>query len=117
MPRRPPRAPRADRVASLLQQALGRIFIEDFQDPESGFLTVTRVEMSADLLTARVDVAVFGDVPPDRALRRLESRSGAIRRALAARVNLKYNPTLLFRLDPTPESDRRIDRLLKKDPQ
>ncbi|MBE0711717.1 MAG: hypothetical protein IH583_04985, partial [Candidatus Aminicenantes bacterium] len=33
---------------------------------------------------------------------------------LAARVRLKYNPQLFFALDPGPEHQERIDRLIEE---
>ena len=40
---------RSRRVAELVQAELSRLLISKFQDPSSGLLTVTRVEMTPDL--------------------------------------------------------------------
>lgn len=108
-------APRTERIGSLIQEALGRLLIEEFQLPGAGFLTVTRVEMSRDLLTARVFVAVFGVDRPEEAVRGLERRAGHIRRILASRLNLKYNPALFFVPDPGPGQEERIDKIRRTD--
>ncbi len=42
----------------------------------SGLVTVTRVEMTPDLLTARVYLSVFGRRDPKAPLDRLEARKG-----------------------------------------
>ena len=52
---------RADRVNALLQRELGTIISEELQDPRIGFTTVTAVEITNDLRTARVHVSVLGD--------------------------------------------------------
>jgi ribosome-binding factor A len=105
---------RARRVAELIQEELGRLLIRDFQDPSSGLLTVTGVDVTPDLLTARVRLSVFGNHDPEALLERLERGKGALRKALASRVTLKYNPQLIFVLDRGPELQDRIDRLIEK---
>ncbi|HMA54822.1 MAG TPA: 30S ribosome-binding factor RbfA [Acidobacteriota bacterium] len=105
---------RTRRVAELIRAELGRLLITEFQDPTSGFLTVTRVEMTPDLLTARVFLSVFGGQDPGALLERIERSKGALRKALASRVRLKYNPELFFALDPGPEHLDRIDQLIEE---
>ncbi len=105
---------RPRRVAELVQAELSRLLIGEFQDPASGFLTVTRVEMTADLRTAKVFISVFGTNDPRTLLDRIEKATGYLRRALASRVKLKYNPELFFVLDPGPDHQDRIDKLIEE---
>ena len=105
---------RPRRVAELVQAELSRFLISEFQDPSSGLLTVTRVEMTPDLRSAKVTVSVFGTDDPQALLGRIEKSKGRIRRTLASRVRLKYNPELFFALDPGPEHQERIDRLIEE---
>jgi len=105
---------RARRVAELVRSELSRLLITEFQDPAAGLLTVTRVEMTPDLLTARVFLSVLGSQDPGALLERIERSRGALRKALASRVRLKYNPELFFALDPGPEHQDRIDRLIEE---
>ncbi len=102
---------RTRRVAELVKGELGRLLITEFQDSGSGFLAVTRVEMTSDLQTARIYLSVFG-ADPEGVLIRLQKARKNIRRSLASRLNLKYNPQLLFALDPIPGHEERIDRLI-----
>lgn len=104
---------RTRRVAELIQEELGRLMIHEFQDPASGLVTVTRVEMTPDLLQARVHLSVFGG-DPQAFLDRLEKSKGYIRKTLASRVKLKYNPALFFSLDEGPEYAEKIDRLIER---
>jgi ribosome-binding factor A len=105
---------RTRRVAELVRTELSRLLITEFQDPAAGLLTVTRVEMTPDLLTARVYLSVFGAEDPGAQLERIERSKGAIRRVLASRVKLKYNPELIFALDPGPDHQDRIDKLIEE---
>jgi ribosome-binding factor A len=70
--------------------------------------------MTPDLLAARVFLSVFGAEDPAALLDRIERGRGALRKALATRVKLKYNPELFFALDPGPEHQDRIDRLIEE---
>jgi len=105
---------RPKRVASLIKATLGRILVREFQGTGSGLITVTRVEMTADLQNARVFVSFFGNIDPQEGLALLERRKGYLRRAIASEVKLKYNPTLVFSADPATEYERRIDRLIER---
>lgn len=105
---------RVRRVEALVKEALSPLLIRDFQDEASGLLTVTRVEMTADLRTARVYVSVFGGTDREAALGRIAKESGALRREVAARVKLKYNPELVFVLDLGADHEARIDALLER---
>lgn len=103
---------RVRRVSELIQAELGRMLIQEFQDASTGIVTVTRVEMTPDLLSARVFVTVYGAEDPGAIVAALEKSRGRIRKTLASRVRLKYNPELFFLLDPGPEYEERIDRLI-----
>jgi ribosome-binding factor A len=105
---------RTRRVAELIQEELGRLMIREFQDQETGLVTVTRVEVTPDLLNAHVFFSVFGPGDPQAFLDRLERQKGRIRKALASGVKLKYNPALFFSLDPGPEYADKIDRLIER---
>ena len=104
---------RGKRVGSLIQEELSRFLIEDVQGQVPGLITVTRVEMTDDLLTAHIYLSVFGGGDREALLALLEKRKGYIRRILASRINLKYNPELFFTLDPAPEEEEKLDRLFE----
>jgi ribosome-binding factor A len=104
---------RPKRVAHLIQETLSRIFLEEFQG-SSGLITVTRVEMSADLQTAHVTLSIFGADQETAFWQRLEKSKGYLRKSVASKVKLKYNPTLIFHRDPAPEYENRIDGLIER---
>jgi ribosome-binding factor A len=105
---------RAKRVASLIKETISRILIRDFQGMGAGLITVTRVEMTADLQAAHVYLSFFGEVEAEASLALLEKRKGYLRKSVASEVKLKYNPTLIFSQDPTPEYENRIDSLIER---
>jgi ribosome-binding factor A len=104
---------RPKRVAHLIQETLSRIFLEEFQGA-SDLITVTRVEMSPDLQTAHIFLSLFGSTQEEAFWERLERSKGYLRKAVASRVKLKYNPALVFLRDPSPEYESRIDGLIER---
>lgn len=106
---------RPRRVAELVQAEISRLLIGEFQDAMTGLLTVTRVEMTADLRAASVFLSVLGPAGAAAAcLDLVERRKGYIRKTLAPRLKLKYNPELFFALDPGAEHQARIDTLIEE---
>lgn len=104
---------RQKRIGSLLLEALSRILIDELHEITLALVTVTRVDVPADLKTARVYLSVFGGEDPAPVFAHLERRTGFIRKRLAAAVKLKYNPMLFFCLDPSADLNDRIERLLR----
>ena len=104
---------RQKRVSSLLKEELSRLFIETIQDSISGLITITRVEMSRDLKTAYVYLSLYGSQEKEKALELLEKKKGLLRKSIASKVKLKYNPLLIFLLDQTTDYQERIDKIIK----
>lgn len=104
---------RQKRVSSLIKEELSRLLIELVQDSSSGLITVTRVEVSKDLKSAYVYLSLFGAQDKDRLLGLLEKRKGFLRKSIASKIKLKYNPMLIFSLDDTSEYEERIEKILK----
>jgi ribosome-binding factor A len=104
---------RPKRVAHLIQETLSRVFLQEFQEP-GVLITVTRVEMSADLQTAHVYLSFFGDIDEEGLLALVEKRRGHLRKSIATAVKLKYNPHLIFHRDPSSAYETRIEGLLER---
>ena len=54
-------AQRMRRVNELMREVIGSAITSELQDPRIGFVTVTSVDTSPDLRSARVYVSVLGD--------------------------------------------------------
>ncbi len=106
------RSRRQKKVSSLIKEKLSRLLIQEIQDSASGLITITRVEMSPDLREARIYLGFYGAQRKEAILAHLEKRKGYLRKLLASEVKLKYNPMLIFFLDPSPEYEDKIDRLI-----
>jgi ribosome-binding factor A len=104
---------RQKRVGSLIKEELSRLLIETFQNSFSGLITVTEVNMSSDLKTAKVYISFLGQKKKEEALELLEKRKGFLRKSIATKVKLKYNPKLIFSIDRTPDIEEKIESLIK----
>ena len=102
---------RQKKVARLIKETLGSLLIEFIQDSHSGLITITRVEMSKDLKKAFVYVSAIS--PKTDAVDVLNGKKGYLRKSIALKTKLKYNPMLIFSLDPILAQEERIDELLK----
>ncbi len=106
---------RAERLADLIRRELATLLEHEVKDPRVGFATVTAVELTGDLRTARVSVSVLGD--EDRKKQSLEGLRAArnfLRYQLAQRLGLRYTPAVEFRLDQTEQYEERIEELLRR---
>ena len=89
------------------------MLIREISDPRLHQIFVTDVRVDRELAFADIYVsAVEGVERSDEILAGLKSARGFIRRALAARVDLRTFPRLRFHWDPTPENADHIEKLL-----
>jgi ribosome-binding factor A len=106
---------RLDRVNQLIREEISLLLQRELKDPRLGFITVTGVETSPDLRTAKVFVSVLGDEDQWAAsLSALGSARGFIRNWLRQHLNLRVTPELSFRADHSIEHAARIQQLLKQ---
>ena len=106
---------RADRVNSLLQRELGTLISEELRDPRIAFPTVTAVEITPDLRSAKVHVSVLGDEEAaGKTMKALEDAKPFLRRELGSRTDLRFVPELTFVHDRSAEQAVRISALLRE---
>ncbi|RME06531.1 MAG: 30S ribosome-binding factor RbfA [Deltaproteobacteria bacterium] len=106
--------PRRIRVAEHLKHQISQIVLTEVEDPRVAFVTITGVEVSADLRHAKVYFSLIGSEEARQACHRgLMRARGFIKRELAKRVRLRYMPELTFLHDHSLEHGARIEALLK----
>jgi ribosome-binding factor A len=104
------------RVNEVLREVIGAAISTDLSDPRIGFVTVTSVDTSPDLRTAKVHISVLGDEEArEETMAGLRSSHGVLQARIAAETRLKRTPTLSFHYDDTIEQGMRISRLLDED--
>ncbi len=106
---------RLDRVNQLIKEEISLLLQRELKDPRLGFVTVTNVETTSDLRSAKVFVSVLGDEAQWKAsLAALESARGFIHNWLRHHLDLRVTPTLDFRADRSMEHAANIQALLKQ---
>ena len=104
---------RMRRVNEVMREVIGDAISSELEDPRIGFVTVTSVETSPDLRSARVFVSVLGDEASREAtLAALRSSHGVLQATIARQTRMKRTPTLSFHYDDTPERGVRMSHLL-----
>ena len=106
---------RPRRVAEQIQRFLSARLITELRDPRLGFATVTGVEVSPDLKSARVFVTVLDPDPSKRqsSLDALNHAAGHFRHEMGREIRLRYTPSLRFEEDTSIERADRIERLIR----
>jgi ribosome-binding factor A len=106
---------RPERVAEQIRQTVAAFLTENVRDPRIGFVTVTGVDVSADLGHARVRVSVMGtEEERARSLEGLASAARFLRAQLSRELHLRTTPDVHFELDRGLEHALRIDQALKR---
>jgi len=106
---------RTDRVQRQLKKEISRIFQEDLKDPRIGFATVTRIDLTGDLRSAKIYFSILGDEATQASsLEGIESAAGYIRKLVGDRLKLKYVPELFFKLDKSLEYSIELEKTFER---
>ena len=101
------------RIDHELQRELARLISRELSDPRLGFVTVTRVEITQDMQTAKVFVSVIGDRHvAGQSMEALESAKKFLRGELGRAVKLRHTPDLVFVEDRTTERAIALSKML-----
>ncbi|MCH7719593.1 MAG: 30S ribosome-binding factor RbfA [Planctomycetes bacterium] len=105
---------RKEKLASTIQMVIGDLIAHGLNDPRISTLTsVTRVELSPDLLIARVYVSVLGGGGGERAtLSGLQHAVRHVRRVVAGRLRVRNCPEIIFLLDSAMKGEARTLRII-----
>ena len=105
---------RSQRVSDLLRQEIAEIIMRKVKDPRLGFVTVTGVDLSDDLKSARVYISCLKEEEKEATLDILNSAKSFIRSEVGRRIRMKVLPSIEFRFDESLRYGDRIDKLLKE---
>jgi len=106
---------RMERITNIIKQCASETILYELKDPRRGFVTVTRVEVTADLRHAKVFVSVLGEEPQQRTtLRALHSARGFIQTRIAQNLSTRFSPEIVFALDKSPARSIEISQLIDK---
>jgi ribosome-binding factor A len=105
--------PRTARLNSLLTEIVADHF-ERADDDRFGFLTITGVEVDADLNIAQVFVSTLGadHATDEELLAALDEHRKPVQRAIAEQAKLRKTPTVHFEFDPGVRHGARVEEIL-----
>jgi ribosome-binding factor A len=104
---------RLARLSEQLKRELSELIRLEVRDPRVGSVTITDVEVAADLGSARVYVrSVEGGEALARSLEGLHAAAPFLRTALGKRLHVRRVPELRFREDRSYAGAQRIEEVL-----
>ena len=124
--KQPRKYPRMARVNEVVRETIGDE-LERLNDPRIGLVTVTGVNVSADLRQATVYYSALGrankrgtgvvpQIEPEQreaTQAALQAAAPHLRASLGRQVRLKYTPELTFREDPSVATGNRIEAIIR----
>lgn len=108
------RSIRPQRLAEMIQADLAEI-LRSVKDPRVGQVSITHVEVTRDLRSARVTVTPFGGLGDERKmLRGLTAAMGFVRRQLGQRLKVRHTPEIEWLLDTHTDKAVQMTTLLSQ---
>ena len=105
---------RKDRVGHLVQMELGQLVLTRLKDPRLGFVTITHVDMSADLRSACVYYSVIGDEQKKKGTKiALEKAAGFLQARIGEAIQMRCTPKLIFRYDDSFDRGVEVDQVIR----
>lgn len=106
---------RLARLNEQLKREISALIRTQVRDPRVGLVTVTNVEVAADLGSARVRVGLTGtDAEQKETLTGLEAAAPFLRHGLGQMLSIRHIPELRFLQDHSLEHALRIEQLLSE---
>jgi ribosome-binding factor A len=104
---------RSLRVAEAIREVVSQAVLFELADPRIKGVTVLRAEVSGDLRNATVFVSVMGTESEQKlALRGIQHATGFLQSKVAARLQTRFTPTLMFKLDDSVKKSIAISKLI-----
>ena len=105
---------RTQKAAEAIREVVSMAILTDLKDPRVKDVTVTYVEVSADMRQAKVHVSVMGDETKQQlSLRGLQNAAGFLQSKVAKRIDTRYTPRLAFVLDLGVKHSIEISQILQ----
>ncbi len=110
---------------SIKQKKIGKLIQEELSDVfqktgwsmrEGGMITITDVNMTPDLLIARISLSLFNIKDEDKVLQEISGQKNELRHQLGNKIRnqVRHVPDLEFHLDNTLDHVYKMEELFKK---
>ena len=102
------------KAAEAIRVVVATSLLMETKDPRVQGVTITKVEVTADMRQAKVYFTVLGGESKERnALRGLQSAAGFLQSKGARRIDTRYTPTLLFAVDQGVKNLMAVTKILE----
>ena len=108
---------RGGRINEEVKREVSNLIQNEIKDPRlTAMVSVTDVKVTRDLRYAKVFVSIFGknDEEKNNTFVALKNASGYIRKEIGQRINLRYNPQIIFELDDSINYGMHIEELIQR---
>ncbi len=102
-----------EKYAQKLKETINVLLRSSFSDPRLQFVSVTKVELNADMGYAKVYWDTFDSTKYEEVKEAMSSISSRVRSMLAKTLNVRHVPLIAFYFDSRYESEKSITELLK----
>jgi len=91
---------RVQKAAEAIREVVSMAILADLKDPRVEGVTVTFVEVTPDMRSAKVHVSIMGDETAQKlCLQGLTSSAGFLQQKIARRIDTRYTPRIRFVID------------------
>jgi ribosome-binding factor A len=106
---------RVQKAAEAIREVVSMAILADLNDPRIEGVTVTYVDVSPDMRTAKVHVSIMGDETSQRlCLHGLRSAAGYLQQKISNRIDTRYTPRVKFELDQGVKKSIAIARMIEE---
>jgi ribosome-binding factor A len=103
------------KAAEAIREVVSMAILTEIKDPRVRDVTVTCVELSADMRNAKVHVSIMGDEKKQQlSLYGLQNSAGFLQARINDRIDTRYTPRLTFVLDRGVKNSLEVARILKE---
>ena len=104
-----------EKVNQQVRKEIGIIIQQELSDPRLEFVSITRVDVSRDLRSAKVFFSVLGEADKvTQAQKSLNSAGGVIRRMVGQKIKMRFTPEFFFYYDNSLDMSNKIEETLKE---
>lgn len=101
------------KAAEAIREVVSMAILTEIRDPRVQNVTVTAVEITPDMRSAKVLISVMGDEAKQRlCLRGLANSAGFLQSKIAKRIETRYTPRLSFELDMGVKKSLEVGQIL-----
>ena len=106
---------RTNRLGALIQKEISLLLQSGLRNPNVGFVSISNVDVSADLSYATVKISVMGSKQEQmKSLGALQQSAGFVRSHLAKIIKIHKFPEIRFVFDEGQQNAARINEILQK---